>query len=215
MQTPARILATLFQGGGNIPLLMPVLDRLIARGHAVRIMAGPGVRRSRLPVSADLDRRIASSGSVSISFSEPPSHPFDAVPHPKGIFGAWVPPGFRFVAGEAETAMWASAWAENVAEELRAAPTDLVVADFVLLGALVAAEAAGIPAVALMHTVSPRPRQPPIPFVPRPSAPAPRLLQTRLFQRYRRCAVDGLRRSKGSIGWTADLTSGLLERGDS
>jgi hypothetical protein len=41
MRTPARILAALFQGGGNIPLLMPILDRLIARGHAVRIMVGP------------------------------------------------------------------------------------------------------------------------------------------------------------------------------
>jgi hypothetical protein len=145
MHTPARILATLFQGGENIPLLMPVLDRLIARGHTVRIMAGPGVRRSRLPVSADLDRRIASSGAVPILFREPDSHPLDAAPHSRGIIGAWVPSGFRFVPGEAATALWAPAWAKNVAEELRAAPTDLVVADFVLLGALVAAEAARIP----------------------------------------------------------------------
>jgi MGT family glycosyltransferase len=157
MRTPARILAALFQGGGNIPLLMPILDRLIARGHAVRIMVGPGVRRSRLPVSVDLERRIASSGAIPILFREPDSHPLDAAPHSKGIIGAWVPSGFRFVPGEAATALWAPVWANNVAEELRAAPTDLVVADFVLLGALVAAEAARIPAIALMHTVAPRP----------------------------------------------------------
>jgi MGT family glycosyltransferase len=158
MLAPARILAALFQGGGNIALLMPVLERLIARGHAVRIMVGPGVRRSRLPVSLDLRRRIASSGAVPVSFCEPDAHPLDAATRPKGAIGGWVPPGFRFVPGEAETALWAPAWARNVTEELRAAPTDLVVADFVLLGALVAAEAAGTPAVALMHAVAPWPR---------------------------------------------------------
>ena len=114
MRTPARIFAALFQGGGDIPLLMPVLDRLIARGHAVRIMVGPGVRGSRLPVSADLKRRITSSGAVPVSFREPHLHPLDAAPHRKGIIGAWVPPGFRIVPGEAETALWAQAWAGNV-----------------------------------------------------------------------------------------------------
>ena len=207
MRTPARILAALFQGGGNIPLLMPVLDRLIARGHAVRIMVGPGVRRSRLPVSCELERRIASSGSVSISFRAPPSHPLDAVARPKGIFGAWVPSGFRFVPGEAETAMWASVWAENVAEELRAAPADLVVADFVLLGALVAAEAAGIPAVALMHTVSPWPRAGVPPYgpgwLPRrgPIGVARDALgRTAVEYLYRRNALPPLNRARTSLG---------------
>jgi MGT family glycosyltransferase len=173
----------------------------------MRVMAGPGVRRSRLPVSGDLERRIASSGSVSISFREPASHPLDAVAHPKGIFGAWVPPGFRFVPGEAETAMWASAWAENVAEELRAAPTDLVVADFVLLGALVAAEAAGIPAVALMHTVSPRPRIGVPPYGPGwlPGRGPIDLVRDALGRKaveylYRRNALPPLNRARTSLG---------------
>jgi UDP:flavonoid glycosyltransferase YjiC (YdhE family) len=44
-----------------------------------------------------------------------------------------------------------------VANELRREKADLVVADFVLLGALIAAEAARIPSVALMHTIYPWP----------------------------------------------------------
>ena len=57
MNRPAHILAAMFQGGGNIPLLMPVMARLVERGHILRILAGPGVRRSRLPISESLIRR--------------------------------------------------------------------------------------------------------------------------------------------------------------
>jgi len=54
-------------------------------------------------------------------------------------------------------AAWASAWAENVTAELRRVPADIIVSDYVLLGALAAAEAAGVPSVALMHAVAERP----------------------------------------------------------
>jgi UDP:flavonoid glycosyltransferase YjiC (YdhE family) len=152
----------MFQGGGNIPLLMPVMERLAARGHTVRILAGPGVRRSRLPVSADFLRRISRSGAALVPFREPDPHPFDSAPPPAGLFGSWAPRGFKGVAREATTAVWAPAWAVNVAEQLDTSPTDVVVADFVLLGALAAAEKTGVPSVVLMHTV---PLQP-LPGVP-------------------------------------------------
>ena len=157
MPKPARILAAMFQGGGNVPLLMPILTRLIERGNIVRIMAGPGVRRSRLPLSAAFLSQIAASGATLVPFRQPRPSPFDAADEPLGILGRWVPPGFRAVQGEAQTALWAPAWADNVAEELRAEPADLVVADFVLLGALAAAEASNTKTVALMHSVAPWP----------------------------------------------------------
>lgn len=47
--------------------------------------------------------------------------------------------------------------AEQLSAELRKQPADLVVIDFVLLGAIAAAEAAGIPAVVLMRNVLSRP----------------------------------------------------------
>lgn len=209
MRPPAHILAALFQGGGNIPLIMPVLEQLIARGHVVRIMAGPGVRRSRLPVSADLEKRIASSGAVRVPFHEPRQHPLDTAPHAKGLIGAWAPIGFRVARGEAQTALWAPAWAENVAEELRAKPTDLVVADFALHGALVAAEAAGIAAVALMHTVSPRPSAGVPPYGPGwLPARGPlgwvrdALGRTAVDHLYRRNALEPLNRARTFLGLT-------------
>ena len=75
----ARVLAAVFQGGGNILLILPVLAELAARGHAVRVMAGPGIRRSRLPVSPDL-LRLAEAGTEAVSFPEPALHPLDAAP---------------------------------------------------------------------------------------------------------------------------------------
>jgi MGT family glycosyltransferase len=136
---------------------MPVMSRMVGSGHAVRIMAGPGVRPSRIPISSDLLRRIATSGAALVPFCEPTVHPFDGTAPPKGLFGTWVPPGFKTIAFEAQfeaqTGAWAPAWATNVAEELRNQATDLVVADFVLTGALAAAEAAGLPSVVLAHNV--------------------------------------------------------------
>lgn len=156
-ERPARILAAMFQGGGNIPLLMPVMERLVERGHRLRIMAGPGVRRSRLPLSGGLVQRILGSGATLVPFQEPATHPYDSAPPLKGLVGNWVPKPFKGIPLETQTFLWASAWAQNVTPELRQEPADVLIADFVLFGALAAAEAARIPSVALMHTVAVRP----------------------------------------------------------
>src|SRR4051794_25828459 len=87
----ARVLAAVFQGGGNIPLILPVLAELAARGHAVRVMAGPGIRRSRLPVSPDLLLRLAGAGAREVPFPEPAPHPLDAAPPARGLACGWVP----------------------------------------------------------------------------------------------------------------------------
>jgi UDP:flavonoid glycosyltransferase YjiC (YdhE family) len=147
----------MFQGGGNIPLIMPVVARLVARGHRVRVMVGPGVRQSRLPVSATLHHKVAAAGAALVPFPDPDIHPMESAPPARGLIGGWVPPAFRFVQLQAQTTLWAPVWAERVAAELRREPADVVVSDFILLGAIAAAEAAGTPAVALMHTVPPRP----------------------------------------------------------
>jgi MGT family glycosyltransferase len=157
IERPTRILAAMFQGGGNIPLLMPVIRRLIERGHHLRIMAGPGVRRSRLPLSSGFVRQITDGGASLIPFREPAKHPYDDAPPLKGLVGNWAPQAFRGIAPEAQTFLWSRTWAENIRAELRERPADLLVADFVLFGALAAAEAARTPSVALMHTIAIRP----------------------------------------------------------
>lgn len=158
-----NILFCMFQGGGNTPLILPVLAELIARRHKLRVIAGPGVRASRLDVSSSLLTRLTGMGAELIPFHQPDVHPFDTTRFNNcGLVGSWTPSPVRNVQREAQTAVWAPPWALNVANELRREKADLVVADFVLLGALIAAEASQVPHVALMHTVYPWP----VPGVP-------------------------------------------------
>ena len=73
----ARFLVAMFQGGGNIPLIMPIVAELVARGHDVRVLAGPGIRRNRLPVSARFVERIDEAGATLVPFQSPETHPLD------------------------------------------------------------------------------------------------------------------------------------------
>lgn len=158
MARPLEILACMFQGGGNIPLILPILEELVARNHRVRVMVGPGVRQSRHTVSPSLLQRVGEMGAKLVRFNEPDVHPFDdLISADRTLIGSWTPASFRSVQREARTAAWAPAWSLNVADELRREKADLVAADFVLPGALIAAEAARTPSVALMHTVYPWP----------------------------------------------------------
>ncbi len=146
-----RILFAMFQGGGNIPLILPIAARLVARGHDVRVLAGPGVRGGRMPVSDRFLARIAATGATHVPFAMPATHPFDDAPAPRGLLRGWTPKRLVAATSTAPTLVWSPAWAENVAAELHREHADVVAADFVLLGALAAAEAARVPAVALVH----------------------------------------------------------------
>jgi MGT family glycosyltransferase len=158
MPRPLKLLAGVFQGGGNIPLILPILAELISRGHDLHVIVGPGVRRSRLKVSPALIQELDELGARIVLLRENDNHPFDQAGYSeRGLFGSWTPRSFQNVQRAAQSATWAPIWAEDVSDELSRESFDLVIADFVLLGALIAAEAARIPAVALMHTIYPWP----------------------------------------------------------
>ena len=160
MKQPASILVTAYQGypgDSEVPFLTPTLRRLVERGHTLRIMLGPGVRDTRLPVSDAYARRLADLGTTLVPFRAPESHPLDSAPQVRGLIGGWVPRQFRGIALHTRTLFWARAWADNVVAELRRAPADLVLTDYVLLGALAGAEAARTRCVALMHMTGPQP----------------------------------------------------------
>ncbi len=143
----------MFQGGGNIPLIMPVVTLLVSRGHQVRVMVGPGVHRSRLPISDGLRQRIKAAGATLVPLREPAIHPRDGAPPLRGVAFGWTPGPFRSIQNDSLTALWSPVWAEHVAAALRREPADVLAADFFLVGALAAAEAAGLPAAVLMHNV--------------------------------------------------------------
>jgi UDP:flavonoid glycosyltransferase YjiC (YdhE family) len=152
-----NLLMAMFQGGGNIPQLLPIVARLVTLGHRVRVLVGPGVRRSRLPVSESLWRSLHATGAQILRLQEPEVHPWDTAPSAQGLLFGWTPQAFRSVEQEARAQLWLPHWAYEVAAELRREPADVLIADFVLVGALVAAEAAGVPATVLFHALSPRP----------------------------------------------------------
>src|SRR5688500_7144144 len=88
---PLDILVAMFQGGGNIPLILPIVSRLNIRGHRVRVLAGPGVRASRAPISPRLLERIAATGATLVPFEEPERHPFAESPPLRGLVHGWRP----------------------------------------------------------------------------------------------------------------------------
>lgn len=152
-----NVLVAMFQGGGNIPQLLPIVARLVTLGHRVRVLVGPGVRRSRLPVSEHLLRSLHATGAQIIRLREPEVHPWDTAPSTYGVLLGWTPKAFRSVEQEARAQLWLPHWTHEVTAELQRDPADVLVADFVLVGALVAAEVAGVPTAVLFHTVYPRP----------------------------------------------------------
>src|SRR5262249_21993991 len=84
-------------------------------------------------------------------------HPLDAAPPVRAFFRGWTPQPYVAEPHRARVTLWSPAWAQHVSRALRSEPTDVVVADFELLGALAAAEAAGVPSAALVHNVPWRP----------------------------------------------------------
>ena len=121
MTRPASILVATYQGypgDTDTPFLTPIVRRLIERGHTLRILLGPGVRQTRLPVSDRLVRRLADLGATMVPFRQPESHPFDSLPPVRGLIGGWIPKQFRGIPRQAQTVLWAPAWADNVASEL-------------------------------------------------------------------------------------------------
>src|SRR5436309_3326306 len=81
---------TLFQGGGNLELIMPIVSSAAARGHTVRVLAGPGIWPSRRPVSGRFRDRINASGAVYVPFTEPEVHPLDEPSHSAGLVRGWT-----------------------------------------------------------------------------------------------------------------------------
>lgn len=146
-----HILFAIEPGGGNVALILPIAARLAAHGHDVRILAGPGVRANRLQIGDRLVARIAAAGARYVPFATPATHPFDEACPRGGLVRGWTPKRLTRATGNCPPLLWSHAWATNVAAELRRAPADVVAVDYTLPGALAAAEAAGVPAAALVH----------------------------------------------------------------
>ena len=144
-----RFLFTTIGGeSGQLIPIFAVASRLVSRGHHVRMLLGPS------PTGADsrgiVDRAEAAGCETSvIQLSRADAVKVPAMRHL--IFG-WTPERIGMpVAMLHRVYAFTPQFAAQFAAELARSPVDAVAADSFYPGAMIAAEAAGVPAVSLMH----------------------------------------------------------------
>ena len=135
MTTPKSYLFAIIDGGGTVPADTSVIRAMVERGHDVRVLAdrvlAPDLESTgaehipwnRAPQRADLDPQSV------IMKDWDTSTPFQAFARVRD--GAMVGPAGLFAA--------------DVRDELRRRPADVVVGNFFVFGAQIAAEADGLP----------------------------------------------------------------------
>ncbi|HYE95080.1 MAG TPA: glycosyltransferase [Rubricoccaceae bacterium] len=162
MEAPRSYLFVTWEGGGNVPPVLGLARRLAARGHTVRVLAEPCLREAVaragarfVPFTRHFTREDRTEDLLTDSAARTP------IGGLKRTFARVVFGPARIVAEETRRAMGAER-------------PDVVVADALLPGALVAAEAAGVPRVVLFHMPEylPGPGRPAAGpgFLPRPGA---------------------------------------------
>src|SRR5215213_3467686 len=135
MTTPKRYLFAIIDGGGTVPADTSVIRALVERGHDVRVLAdsvlAPDIETTgaehvpwdRAPQRANLDPQSV------IMKDWDTSTPFQAFARVRD--GAMIGPAGLFAA--------------DVRAELQRQPADVVVGNFFVFGAQIAAEAEGVP----------------------------------------------------------------------
>ena len=153
MTTSGRFLFATWEGGGTAPPELAVAARLRARGHTVEVLADPSIERDARAAGAEFT-------------------PWRAAPHratrtPESeIIGDWkarTPLGAFARARDRHAFRPAALFAREVRARFAEKRADVVVADALLFGAMVGAEATGARTAALLPMTSflPAPGRPP------------------------------------------------------
>lgn len=139
----SSFLFTLWAGGGNVPPQLALARRLTARGHQVRVLA-PAILR----------QKVVAAGATYEPYDQTPEHD-EAVPERSLLrdFDARTPLGALTAARNRLLVGLAAPVAADAGAILEREAVDVVAPDWMLLGALYAAERAGVPAAPLVHSV--------------------------------------------------------------
>jgi UDP:flavonoid glycosyltransferase YjiC (YdhE family) len=148
----SRYLMVLWSGGGAVPPQLAVAKRLVRAGHEVSVLA-----------PRSLSDAVRASGAGFQPYQRAPDH--DASDPSLDLLRDWEVRGVAARARMRDNVLYGTAPAIcgdvlGLVEENR---PDVIVTDYLLLGAYVAAEKAGLPLAALMHSIFtlPRPGIPP------------------------------------------------------
>lgn len=142
-----HFLFVLWDGGGNIPPQLALARRLVEHGHRVRVL-GPRVLRSR----------IEAAGCAFLPLHEAPEH--DSSSRSADVLQDWQARTSLAAAARVRDRLivgTALGYARDVSAAIADERPDVVVTDYMLLGAYLAAERAGVPLAALVHTIYPLP----------------------------------------------------------
>ena len=201
-QRSGSFLLVLWEGGGNVPPQLALARRLVERGHRVRVLA-PRVLRSR----------IEAAGCVYIPLHEVPEH--DSSSPAGDLLKDWEVRISLSAATRVRDRLifgTALAYSHDVTTAIEEERPDVVLSDYLLLGAYVAAERAGVPLAALVHTVYPLPApgMPPYGMGLQPARGVPGRLRyalfAQVFRRFYNARLADLNRVRAASGLPALAT---------
>ena len=154
MRKSKRFLFVMWEGGGNVPMQLGLARKLVARGHEVRVLSEPSIEED-----------VRATGAVFASFTNAP-HRSDRSRESAFFrdFDAKTPIGAFAAARDHVMLGPAKVYAIDTAAEIEQFEPAVLAADWMLLGAAVAGEAAGVPTALLVHGIS---------LVPERGKPAP------------------------------------------
>jgi MGT family glycosyltransferase len=174
------------------------MRRLVARGHEVRVLA-PRV----------LEERIAEAGCRFVPYNHAPEH--ESASPERDLLRDWTartPLGAAASVRDRVMAGPSLAFAQDVLTVLEEYSADVVVPDYLLLGAYLGAERASVPTVAFIHHIYPLPAPalPPFGFGFQPANNAPGYLRDavmrRMFRRFYEAARPRLNEARHALGLT-------------
>lgn len=149
----SHVLFAAWDGGGAVPPTLDLARALVRRGHAVRVLADPTLREDVETFGATFRPWVRAPHRTGPGPQTDVVRDWEA----RTPLGAFQRVRDRLICGPAQ------AFAEDVLDEHRRQPADVIVAEAFLRGALIAAEAANVPRVAFVTTVNcfPTPGAPP------------------------------------------------------
>ena len=154
--TPRTYLFAHWEGGGNTPPMLGIVRRLLSRGHHVRVIGDPC---SRVEVEG--------AGASFVSWTRAPRR-IDKSPETDFLRDWEVSSPLTMVERLRDRLFIgpALAYAQDVIDELKRSPADVVVTSEMLFGVMAGAEAAGVSCVSLAANIYPFPQKGVPPFGP-------------------------------------------------
>ena len=142
-----RYLLATWEGGGCVPPELGVARRLVERGHQVRVVADPPVEHAARAAGCEFSPWVTAPFKKSLAPEDDLLRDWE-IKNPMALFKKILD---IFVCGPADK------FAADVLAVHAQHPVDVVLADFIMLGAQIAAESAKLPCAVLTPNINMRP----------------------------------------------------------